>query len=504
MANYAGIGKTTLAIEICVQWAKRDGFLAEDFDSVILIPLRSVQQKSIEDVLAEHIGEEMYKEVKKLAGKRCLLILEGMDELAAERQESDPFLIRVIKDCTLLEQATIIITSRPHACRKLNADRRIEVVGFGKNEIQKFVEKSFPNDSKCVEDFSKQLKEYPHLESLSYVPMNLAMIIDVFEYNSKRLPSTITQLYQLFIVMTLKRQIDKDNEQKKLCLVSTTNMLAAANVVSVEEKLCKILPGIPIEVVETLLLLSRLAYCGFFDCYSEVEEGWCTWRDPKIIFTLNNLKECGIKRTANWDGHGLLKATHTHQLPTDTITYNFSHLSIQEFLCAVYIALLSQEEQQHLLNEYYWSYPNVFVFLCGLTGLMSSELFQFTVSKLSDYADVVTAVKCLYESQLDKPPQPASPIRLIISGNTLTPYDCLCVYYVLSCYPVSKLVIDKCHIGDKGAELLVKHYPYKNNTGQLLELLNLNYNNLTIDGLAILEILRTSEQAPVCVTFMLF
>ena len=45
-----GIGKTTLANEICVKWA-RDGFLAEDFDVVLLISLRSAQGRSVEEVM---------------------------------------------------------------------------------------------------------------------------------------------------------------------------------------------------------------------------------------------------------------------------------------------------------------------------------------------------------------------------------------------------------------------------------------------------------------------
>ena len=73
----AGIGKTTLANEICIQWAKRDGFLAEDYEIVILIPLRSVQQRAIEEEFIEYIGEEVYEEVKDSAGSRCLVILEG-------------------------------------------------------------------------------------------------------------------------------------------------------------------------------------------------------------------------------------------------------------------------------------------------------------------------------------------------------------------------------------------------------------------------------------------
>ena len=496
----AGIGKTTLANEICVKWANKDGFLAEDFDIVILIPLRSVQQRSIEEVMMEHIGEEMYEQVKKSAGSRCLVILEGLDEMAPKRRTSDPFLVRVVKECTLLEEATIMLTSRPHACEGLDAGRKVEVVGFGKEEIREFVEKSFPNDVKCVEEFSQQLKEYPHLESLSYVPMNLLMIIDIFECSEKKLPTTITQLYRLFIVMTLQRQVRKENERKQLC-----STVAAAN--NVEEKLCKVLTGVPKEAVRTLLLLCRLAYCGFLDWYSDREDldsGFAFhWKDPKIIFTVADLKLCGIEVTAEWDGYGLLKATHTHQLLTDTITYNFSHLTIQEFLCAVYISILSQEEQQRLLSKHFldYIYPNVFIFWGGVTGLVSSEMHQFVLSRLSTfYGSDRTVVKCLYESQQTSQPQPVAPFRLLILdgspipfGNSLLPYDMLCISHVMSCYPVSKLVMSRCHIGDKGTEWLVKYYPNKNSTGLLLEALDLRYNDLTIDGLVhIMKIVKTS------------
>jgi len=52
-----GIGKTTLANEICMKWAK-DGFLAEDFDVVVLIPLRSVRERSVEAAMVRYIGEK--------------------------------------------------------------------------------------------------------------------------------------------------------------------------------------------------------------------------------------------------------------------------------------------------------------------------------------------------------------------------------------------------------------------------------------------------------------
>ena len=483
----AGIGKTTLANEICVKWAKRDGFLAEEFDILILIPLRSIQQRSIEKVMVEYIGEETYEKLKNSAGSRCLLMLEGLDEMPADHRRNDMFLLRVVKECTLLEKATIVITSRPHACKKLNAGRRIEVVGFGKEEIRKFVEKSFPNDVKCVEDFLQQLKEYPHLESLSYVPMNLVMIVDIFESSEKRLPSTITELYKLFIVMTLQRQIEKENERKQACSI------AAAK--SDEETFCQVLAGIPKEATITFLLTCKLAYHSFFNWYEQLDDS----RDPKLIFTVADLKKCGIEVTADWDGYGLLKAAHTHQLPSDTITYNFAHLTIQEILCAVYIATLSQEEQQHLLSEHFTDYPNVFIFLSGLTGLVSCEMFRFIFSKLSDNCDAITAVKCLYESQRTCPPQPVAPIVLNMQEKRLLPYDIVCISFVMSCYPVSELTLSYCRIGDKGAELLVKHYPFKNKTGQLLEVLNLCDNDFGIDGLVhITKIIKSSKYSPLC------
>ena len=495
----AGIGKTTLANELCVRWAReRDGFLAEDFDAVVLIPLRSVQQRSLEEVIVKHIGEENYQQMKKSAGSRCLIILEGFDELAIDRRQSDPFLLCLIKECTVLEEATILITSRPHACEEIDAGRRVEVVGFGNDEIREFVEKSFPQDVQSVQEFLWQLDEYPQLHSLCYIPMNLVMIVDIFQCSEKKLPSTLIELYQVFIVMTLKRQVKKENVTKKPAVCSSVAVRAAD---SVEETLCVMLRGIPKETVGIVLCLSRLAYRGFFDwyCHRKGKYSWEKWKEPKIIFTESDLVKCDIKVTSDFDGFGLLKATQTHQLLTDINTYSFNHLTIQEYFCAVYISLQSQQEQLHLLREHFDEYPNVFIFVCGLTGIASSEMFQFIYSKLTSPGgplrgdpDVITAMRCINESkQSSDSHQSVSPFTLDMEFNTLLPYDCLCLSNVLSCYPVSQLKMWGCHIGNKGAELLVKHYPNKNTTSQLLDLRG---NDLTSEGMEhVMKIVRTSE-----------
>ena len=290
----------------------------------------------------------------------------------------------------------------------------------------------------------------------------------------------------------------------------------------VEEILCEMLKNIPKETVGIVLHLSRLAYQGFFDwyCHRERNDIFLSkkiWKEPKIIFTESDLIQCDIEVTSDFDGFGLLKATPTHEVLTDINTYSFNHLTIQEFLCAVYISLRSQQEQLRLLSEHFDEYPNVFTFICGLTGLESSEMFQFMYSKLRATTgtvfgrcdrskltsrsvsrgdpDVITAMRCINESkQSSGPHQSVSPFTLDLDGNTLLPYDCVCVSNILSRYPVLVLEMMGCYIGNKGAELLVKHYPYKNLTGQLLEELYLDDNDLTIEGMEyVRKIVRTSE-----------
>ena len=202
------IGKTTLANEICVRWA-RDGFLSKDFDVIVLIPLRCVQQRTLEEIIIEYTEEKVYRQLYKSAGSRCLIILEGLDEMAVDNQMNDRFFFRLI-NCTVLEEATIMITSRPHACDEINADRYVEVIGFGADEIEEFIDKSFPNDEHSVSELLQQLNDYPHLKSMCYVPLNLVMIIDIFKCRQKKLTIHTYRIIQMFIVMTLVRHNKKE------------------------------------------------------------------------------------------------------------------------------------------------------------------------------------------------------------------------------------------------------------------------------------------------------
>ena len=479
----AGIGKTTLAHQICFKWA-RDGFLSEGFDVVALIPLRCVQQRSLKEVMIEFVRKEVFEQMDSIAGRRCLIILEGLDEMAVDHQNNDPFFISLIKDCTVLEEATIMITSRPHACSKLNADRQVEVIGFGADQIEEFIKRSFPNDEHSVSELLRQLNDYQHIQSLCYVPLNLVMITDIFQCSQdKKLPSTITQLYRLFLVMVLQR------EDKKT--VRSGASLTAAN----SEGLKKLLPGIPINAIGTVFLLCELSFRGFFDWYTNewlglTSEGERELKDPKIIFTMADLAQCGIEVTSEFDGFSLLKATHLHEVPTDTSCYNFSHLTIQEFLASLYITLLPQQEQISLMNDNFDSYPNVFIFLCGLTRLECNEMYQIVYSKLM-HLDVVPATSCLYES--NSASQSTVPFTLNMRSDHLTLYDCYCASHVISHYPVLEVNMSWCHMGDTGVAILRKQYS-DSRSNQIMEVLNFSWNDLTAVGMVdVMKMVKTSE-----------
>ena len=478
---HSGIGKTTLANEICIKWA-REGFLAEDFDAVILVPLKSVQSRSLEEMIIKEFGEKNYKKLEESIGKKCLIILDGLDEFPPDQQDNE-FFSNLI-ECYIFEEAKILITSRPHACTQLPVDRKIEVIGFGKAEIEEFATESL-SDGMELKNFLCQLQDRSYLISLCYVPLSLVMIVDIFKHKQSALPSTLTKFYQEFIVMILRRP---------LYIKRTTYSIAASS--NIEAQVYTMLEGIPTEAVKTVCALSELAYYSFFGWYSGKEgyKSWGTKGEPKIIFTVEDLKQCGFQVTDEFDefdGFGLLKATYIHEVAAkDSCVYNFVHFNIQEFLCALYIATLSAEEQLQIYkkHQHHSSYHNVIALYCGVTQLSCEEVLKEVFIDLTERDHCVAASRCIYESQ-SGPPQSASPFELDNSIVPFLPYDILCISYVLSYYPVTKLDMQYNHLDDEQIELLAKHY--KGN--KVLKVLDLSKNSLTDVGMKYVIKIVTSE-----------
>ena len=453
-----------------------------------MLLLRSIQQQSIEEVFEELIGKEAFQNLKKSLGAKCLIILEGFDEITFERKQRDNFLMKLI-DSKLLQYSTIVVTSRPYACQELmiKANKIIEILGFGEKEIREFVQDLFAVDNtKSDEVFLQKLEENPQLYSICHVPISLAMIVDIFK-ETKSLPLTLTELYYRFIVMVLVRESKKLTERNQVSLDVTLS--------SNDEKILHLvhlaLPDIPEQKLKTIFLLSKLAFHGFFSVTDDNESGkQFKIIGQKIIFIEDDLIQCGIVNTNHFDGHSLLKMETVHHFAGGQITFNFIHLTVQEFLSAVYMLTLSQNEQYHLFQKCFKDYPNILMLYFGLTRI---DFHEVVYPKLKSPSSIVTAMKCLYENQRTTSPQQSTPpFVLRMNGNTLLPYDCICLSYICMQYPVTKLILERCWIGDKNAEIFAKQFSNRNYTTKF-EKFVLHENDLTFEGMQNMMKMITSE-----------
>ena len=382
------------------------------------------------------ISKDTLEELKYTLGSKCLIILEGLDEVSTEWQKSDTTFIQLVKQNALLEEAKILITSRPHACVQLYSDikqstRRIEVVGFTKEQIKNYAKHLLnPHDT---ENFMQQIEKCSHVCSLCYVPLSLKMIIETFQYSQHILPDTLTKLYQSYILSKIK-----DHWKR------STNILPApiGTILESDKGLFSALSHILNDNVskdglELIFLLSKLAYHSWFD----VQDNLIIER-PQIIYTNVDLAKYNIVLNQDSDAYGFLKATHI-QLFSDDVTYNFNHLSIQEFLCALFICLLSEDKQLQLIKNHLHDYPNIWPFYAGITKLKSDKVLAYLCSVVARVHDVhndcklqtnntVTILHCIYEAQqIDVCKKFKNSVHLY-GRTTLLPYSCTSISYFMS------------------------------------------------------------------------
>ena len=503
-----GIGKTTFANEICLQWAKdTNGFLSNDYDLVILIRLRAVQERTLQQMMIDAVGSEVaYDELlTKCHGNRCLIILEGLDEISAHWQQNDTMFCQLIKTTTFLSHANILVTSRPHACIDLHRDikdytRTIEIVGFDKPQIKEYAELYFHN-SNTAEKFMEQINNDAHISSLCYVPLCLNMVLECFKYNNETLHTTLTELYQSFIISKVNEHI-QFKKHTSLGTVPESDEQCIKNLVSVLSDVPDVLSK---EALETMFLLSMLAYKSYFQwsIKNPIER---ISKSPRIIYTKNDLAHCNITNSGN-DACGLLKATNTLFATGNTAVYTFNHLSVQEYFCALYTSLLPEDQQLQLLKDHITDYPHMWPFYAGITKLKLPDVLQYMqklslqgkITYWSDYSsaapgfytkEIIIVLNNIYEAQLlpefckHKIPSLWLPLKF-----NLRPYDYMSISYFMSIVPIKQLHLRGSHIGDQGVEMLARWQNLKPS----LKLLDLSSNDITHKGMeSIVAIIKCS------------
>ena len=351
-----GCGKTTLANKICIEWAK--GHLVQHYTLVILLSLRDVtisEIESIDEMVECTMGDEFVSEVVRditcIEGKNILLLLEGWDELPEDKQLNKSFFVNIIAR-KILKRGDVLITSRPSSIgsiRKQFITRNIAILGFSEDQIEQYVDQCFIDSNHGPKDTTKykfmaQLDTNPLLKSLAYVPVNLSILVYVFKQYESKLPSTLTELYQHYVLLKLslyhQRQSDEDVRFTKFdCL--------------------------PDYISGDLNKLCELAYGGI--------------KNQKLYFNQEDVQQLYQPKPVplDYDGMGLLQVGNYMLRRSCNKTYNFIHKTVQEFLTAWHMTKIPDQKCNVLKYFQTEHFEMVFVFYAGLTGFK-----QFDFAKL--------------------------------------------------------------------------------------------------------------------------
>ena len=318
-----GIGKTTFSWKVCRKWAK--GKILREYGLVVLLRLRDQRVQEIKSVadLFYHSDRELQNSVAEQIqhhhGESVLLLFEGYDELPRNLQTQQSIFLDILhKD--FLPDATILITSRQSATKFLHwkfrrqISQHIEILGFTKDDIISYVQDAV-EDVQVRKDFFQYLKCYPYIRGMMYVPLNAVIVTEVYKESQqspdKFIPTTMTELYTALTQSLLLRYLLSHSEYGQ------------------QEWTLRKFSDLPQELYQQFNRICEVALKGM------IEDKFVHKDLPHDFNTLDlmqSVPELYVKQGAS-------------------ISYNFFHLTLQEFLAAISISQKPVAEQICFITE---------------------------------------------------------------------------------------------------------------------------------------------------------
>ncbi|XP_060778585.1 NLR family CARD domain-containing protein 3-like isoform X5 [Neoarius graeffei] len=315
----AGIGKTVSVQKFILDWT--EGEANQDVTFMFPLPFRELNLMKERNLSLMNLLHHFFPEMKKLRLIDCdmnkvLLIFDGLDECrlplnfqnnerlcdVTQSASVDVLLTNLIKG-NLLPSALLWITSRPGAANQIPpecVDQVTEVRGFSDPQKEEYFRKRI-SDQSLANEIITHLKSSRSLYIMCHIPVFCWISATVLERmlgeaESGEIPKTLTQMFTHFLIFQIKH---KDQKYHQKCEPD------------------------PQQTRASILALGKLAF-------QQLEKG-------NLIFYEDDLRECGIdvREVSVYSGVCTQIFREEFGLHLGKV-FSFVHLSVQEFLAALY------------------------------------------------------------------------------------------------------------------------------------------------------------------------
>ncbi|XP_030006444.1 NACHT, LRR and PYD domains-containing protein 12-like [Sphaeramia orbicularis] len=304
----AGVGKTVCAQRYTLSWA--EGQENQDIKFLFPIPFRELNPNiGDKDCSLMQLLHQFFPEMKQVqtlgTESKVLFIFDGLDETLLPldfkhnkvlRDETEPapldVLITNLLTGNLLGNALIWITSRPAAANRIHRKyihQWTEVKGFTNEQREEYFRRRLCDDNLTTKIIN-HVNSSRSLNSMCQIPVfcwiTFTIVTKMLHDNvTGGMPNTLTEMYVYLLLCQTDRMRDGDY---------------------------------PMESNNIVLKLAELAF-------RQLEKG-------KLIFYEADLKECGmdVKEATIYSGVCTQESRRGRQI------FSFVHLTIQEFLAALF------------------------------------------------------------------------------------------------------------------------------------------------------------------------
>ncbi|KAM9467865.1 NLR family CARD domain-containing protein 3-like isoform 1-T3 [Clarias gariepinus] len=320
----AGIGKTVTVQKFILDWVENKA--NQDAHLIFPLPFRELNLMKDQRLSLMELLHVCFKETELPSLEKVLFIFDGLDECrfllnfqttlrvcdVTESASVPVLLVNLIKG-NLLPSALIWITSRPAAADQIPSecvDRVTEVRGFNDPQKEEYFRKRI-SDQSLANNIITHLKSLRSLYIMCHIPVFCWISAAVLERmlgkaESAEIPKTLTQMYTHFLIIQIN--IIREKYLKKQ------------------------------ETNEIFLKLGQLAF-------KQLQKG-------NLIFYEEDLRECGIdvREAAVYSGVCTQIFREEFGLHQSKV-YCFVHLSVQEYLAALYVHLMFRMENKNVLKK---------------------------------------------------------------------------------------------------------------------------------------------------------